>query len=256
MGGPRVIVVRAAGINCDQETVRAWELSGARPERVHVNRLIERPALLSEYDVLTVPGGFSYGDDISAGKILASQFARHLAEDIARFLAAGKFVLGVCNGFQVLVKANLLPGTGPAGQVTIGPNSNGRFEDRWVRLRVDTSRCPFLERGEVLEMPVAHGEGRVIFASEEVRGRLGEADQIALRYVGPDGQPGAYPHNPNGSEDHVAGLVDPTGRVLGLMPHPERHIFDVQHPLWTRRPRREEPDGLRVFRRLSRLLSS
>lgn len=256
MGAPRVIVVRAAGINCDAETVRAWELAGAAAERVHVNRLIERPALLGDYDVLTVPGGFSYGDDISAGKILASQLARNLAEEIARFRELGKLVLGICNGFQVLVKAGLLPGADLGGQVTIAGNDSGKFEDRWVRLRADTSRCPFLEKGELLEMPVAHAEGRVTVASAQTLGALRRADRIAFRYVGADGAAPVYPANPNGSDDGIAGLVDETGRVLGLMPHPERHVFSTQHPLWTRRRGEGEPDGLTLFRRLARFIGA
>lgn len=248
MSTTKVLVLRAAGINCDEETQRAWELAGATAERVHINRLIERPERLGEYDVLTVPGGFSYGDDISAGRILALQLETRLGDALRRFIDDGRFVLGICNGFQALVKAGLLPGPGFERQVTIARNTTGKYEDRWVTLRVETSRCPFLEKGETLRMPVGHGEGRVTLAPGDTLDRLRAADLVAFRYVSPDGGPAAYPANPNGSDDDIAGLVDASGRVLGLMPHPDRHLFPTQSPTWTRDGLAAEADGMRVFR--------
>jgi phosphoribosylformylglycinamidine synthase len=250
MAKTKVLVLRAAGINCDEETQRAWELAGATAERVHINRLIERPERLSEFDIFTIPGGFSYGDDISAGRILALQLETRLGDALRRFIDDGRFVLGICNGFQALVKAGLLPGAGFERQVTIARNALGRYEDRWVRLRVDTDRCPFLEKGEMLAMPVGHGEGRVTLAPGDTLDRLRSADLVAFRYVAAGDGPAEYPANPNGSDDDIAGLIDVTGRVVGLMPHPDRHLFGTQHPTWTRDGIAPEADGLRVFRRI------
>ncbi len=251
----RALVLRTAGINCDRETAFAWEQAGARADRVHVGRLIDAPDRLADYQILTVPGGFSFGDDIAAGKIFANQLVHHLADVIHAFLAKGGLVLGICNGFQVLVKCGLLPGS-PDGRLslrqraTVTSNDCGRFEDRWVHLRVDTERCAFLESGERLYLPVAHGEGKFVPEDGLTVEALDQAGQVAVRYVGPGGEdaPG-FPWNPNGSVGDVAGLCDPTGRVFGLMPHPERHILPWHHPQWTRLGPRDEGDGLRLFRR-------
>ena len=167
----KALVLRTAGTNCDWETCFAWQQAGAEADRVHINRLIDDPGRLDDYQILTVPGGFSYGDDISAGKILANQVVHHLADAVADFLAKDRLVLGICNGFQVLVKAGLLPG-GEDGRpslrqgATVTANDRGLFDDRWVRLRVDTDRCVFLEKGEVLEMPIAHAEGKFVPAED------------------------------------------------------------------------------------------
>ncbi|MCH7814130.1 MAG: phosphoribosylformylglycinamidine synthase I [Planctomycetes bacterium] len=244
-----VIVLRAAGINCDGETMHAWRLAGAAPRLVQVNELLAKPALLDEAQVLTLPGGFSYGDDIAAGTILANRLTRRLGETLAAFVDRGGLVLGICNGFQVLLKMGLLPGgsTGPQ-TVSLTVNTSARFEDRWVRVRVDTDRCPFLQAGPLWEAPVAHAEGRLVVDSDATLAALTDHGHVALRYVDADGLPGDYPVNPNGSVDGVAGLTDATGRVLGLMPHPERNVDRTQHPLWTRRPADAPATGLQVFR--------
>jgi len=239
MAKPTALVLRTAGTNCDEETCYAFELEGATAERVHVNRLIAEPKLLANYQILVLPGGFSYGDDISAGKILANQLVHHFAEAVRRFIAADKLVLGICNGFQVLVKARILPSLpgddgDTAQQATITYNDSGKFEDRWVYLQPGTDRCVFLDAERTIYLPVAHGQGKVCFADDCLLQKAGTAGQVALRYVDADGNFGGYPVNPNGSVDHIAGLCDATGRVLGLMPHPERFVHRTHHPRWTR----------------------
>ncbi|MFQ6049113.1 MAG: phosphoribosylformylglycinamidine synthase I, partial [Phycisphaerae bacterium] len=231
MASVRVLVLRAAGINCDQETAYAWQLAGATADLVHINRLIAQPRLLDHYQVLTIPGGFSYGDNIAAGKILASQIVHYLADQIRQFIQAGKLLLGICNGLQVLVKACLLPGWSQTPQpLTLSYNDSGRFEDRWVHLKVTCHHCVFLPPGQILHLPVAHAEGKVVARDRAVIRRLRREGLVALRYTDARGRPGPYPLNPNGSDDHIAGLTDPTGRILGLMPHPERFVQPTQHP--------------------------
>ncbi|MDO8302219.1 MAG: phosphoribosylformylglycinamidine synthase I [Sedimentisphaerales bacterium] len=249
----KAIVLRAAGINCDMETQYAFEMAGAQAQRIHINRVIENPAMLNEYQILVVPGGFSYGDDVAAGKILANQLKHHLYENVRQFIDAGKLVLGICNGFQVLVKAGLLPGptngeTASAEQpLTITNNDSGKFEDRWVYLEPVSNRCVFIEQGRRIALPIAHGEGKVVFKDEETRRYINENHYVAFKYVDKDGKEGSFPVNPNGSTDAIAGLTDATGRVLGLMPHPERFVRNTQHPHWTRLKDKRDADGTTIF---------
>jgi phosphoribosylformylglycinamidine synthase subunit PurQ / glutaminase len=249
MSNIKVLVLRTAGTNCDQETCHAFQLAGAQAEALHVNRLIEQPSLLDNYQILALPGGFSYGDDIAAGKILANQLIHHLRDAVRRFIDSNKLVLGICNGFQVLVKAGILPnlpGQNGSAQATITYNDSGKYEDRWVHLQPATDKCVFIQPGQRLYLPVAHGEGKVCFASPEILEQLKAQGQIAFRYVDENGNFGDFPVNPNGSTDHIAGLCDPTGRVLGLMPHPERFVHKTHHPRWTRTDI-SQPDGLTLF---------
>lgn len=248
MARVKVLVLRTAGINCDQETVFAWQQAGAQAELVHVDRLIESPARLADVQILTIPGGFSYGDDVSAGRILGNQLALHLLEPLRAFLDAGKLMLGICNGFQVLVKAGLLPGP-PGGEptVTLAFNDSSRFEARWVYLHVCTDRCAFLPAGATLRLPVAHAEGKVVVSDDDALADLRRRGQVALRYIDANGGPADYPANPNGSVDGIAGLTDATGQILGLMPHPERFVDPTHDPLWTRSAP-SEPDGRILFR--------
>lgn len=252
MSAPRALILRTAGTNCDEETAWAFEKAGAQADRVHVNRLREEPARLGEYQILAIPGGFTYGDDLGAGRVLANELEHFLAEPLARFLERGGLVIGICNGFQVLVKAGLLPGPG-GPRATLARNASGRFETRWVWLEATSDRTPFLCQGERLFLPCAHGEGRFVAeggpaAIEELLRR----GQVALRYIDEEGRPagGEYPANPNGSDGDVAGVCDSTGRIFGLMPHPERHVAFHHHPRWTREGRKpgDEGDGLRIFR--------
>ena len=253
MARVRVLVIRAPGINCDEETVYAWQRAGAEVDLKHVNQIIESPAVIDDYQVVTFPGGFAYGDDIAAGVILAQQVTLHLAERLRRLVERGGGLLGICNGFQVLVKAGLLPGNGVASgaerQVTVTFNDSAKFEARWVRLEVCTDHSIFLRQGEHLEMPIEHAEGKVITRDRADLDRLAGSGQVAVRYVDAAGRTDVYPANPNGSLNGIAGLCDRTGRVLGLMPHPERHQEHTNHPLWTRRTPTGSPDGLKLFER-------
>jgi phosphoribosylformylglycinamidine synthase len=251
---PRAMVLRAAGVNCDLETAHAFELAGARAQDVHVNRLIESPAMLEEFQILAIPGGFSYGDDISAGKILANQLMHHLRDALHAFRDAGKPIVGICNGFQVLIKTDLLPGPvqgqdGPPATLT--NNDCGHYVDRWVRLSPRSKKCIWTSGVQDFDCPMAHGEGKFVPASDAVRRALWDDDRVALVYVKPDGSPaaGQFPHNPNGSVDDIAGVTDSSGLVLGLMPHPERHLTPLQHPAWTRLEHLpDDGPGLRLFR--------
>ena len=255
----KAIVLRAAGINCDLETEHALELAGAQADRIHINRVIENPAMLEDYQIMVFPGGFSYGDDVAAGKILANQIVHHLTDAIKKFVEDGKLVLGICNGFQVLVKTGILPGLSDGDAVcrpslkdqpvSIIDNDCGKFLDRWNYLKCGTDRCVFIEPGCRIYLPIAHGEGKVITKTPEILDRLKGEGYVAFRYVDADGNSGDYPTNPNGSMDAIAGLTDSTGRVLGLMPHPERFVRMTQHPHWTRLERSGNGDGMMLFDR-------
>ncbi len=247
---PRALILRAPGINRDGDAALACELAGAAPERIHVNRIAEGSVRLRDYALLIIPGGFSYGDHLGAGKLLAVDLAHRLGEQLRAFVDDGRPVIGICNGFQVLVKAGVLPGRAGPPAVTLTDNCSGRFECRWVRLQADPqSPCVFTRGIErPIEVPVAHGEGRIAIDGPGALADLRAGGQVALRYLGDDGGPAAYPANPNGSQDDIAGLCNAQGNVLGLMPHPENAVLPQQHPRWTREPWRAHGDGLAIFR--------
>jgi phosphoribosylformylglycinamidine synthase len=250
MASPRVLILRAPGANCDAETQFAFEKAGAVAERIHINRLRENPKLLLQYQVMTIPGGFTYGDDVAAGKVLAVQLQHFLADALRSFRDKERLILGICNGFQALLKAGLIvpPDLDEGPVATLAHNSHGKFEDRWIHLSAAPGKCPFLKGYEMLHLPIAHGEGNFICSQGWILKGLSQAGQVVLRYVDANGSRGGFPINPNGSQDDIAGVCDPTGRVLGLMPHPERHVLPTQHPQWTRLGLASEGDGLRLFR--------
>jgi phosphoribosylformylglycinamidine synthase I len=251
MPAPRVLILRSPGANCDGETQFAFQRAEAEADLVHINRLRENPKLLHDYQILCIPGGFSYGDDIAAGKILAHQLMTFLADEIRRFRDKEKLILGVCNGFQVILKAGLLiPPDEDGPLATLAHNRHGRFEDRWIHMTAMPGKCVWLKDIDRLHLPIAHGEGAFACRKEWIVRGLAEAGQIVLRYSSDDGQAakGHFPNNPNGSQDDVAGICDATGRVLGLMPHPERHVLGTQHPRWTREGLKDEGEGMKVFR--------
>ena len=247
MSQPRVLVIRAPGTNCDAETRYAFQLAGARANVLHLNRWLESPRLIREVEMLCIPGGFSYGDDIAAGRIFANQLRYRLGDEIRRFRDEGGLVLGICNGFQVLLKSGLLDEhAADRPMATLAWNQSGRYVDRWVRLGVEGDRCVFLNGIETIALPIAHAEGNLQTVDQNAFDRLEQGGRFPLRYRPRDEADADY--NPNGAQGDVAGMCDATGRVLGLMPHPERYIDPRQHPSWTREPPAEEGPGLKIFR--------
>ena len=234
MLSPRALVLRAPGTNCDHETAHAFERAGAISRRVHVRALAERPTLFDDVQILCIPGGFSYGDDIASGRIFALELALRLGDALRSFRDRGGLVLGICNGFQVLLQTGLLLAD-DAGRprASLAHNRTGRFIDCWVRLAVRGTKCPFLHGLDgPFDLPIAHGEGRFVAASRADLEAFDAAGQLVLRY---EADPTGRSTNPNGAEANVAGACDCTGRVFGMMPHPERFIDATQHPAWNGR---------------------
>jgi phosphoribosylformylglycinamidine synthase I len=246
----RILVVRAPGTNCDRETGHAFERAGATVQHLHTNALLKKPGLLRAAHGLVLPGGFSYGDDLGAGTVLGTALRKRLRDPIRKMVDRGGIVLGICNGFQVLVKTGLLPGFDGEDdrRVALASNVQNHYEDRWVTLRADSDHCVFFRKGDVLQCPIAHAEGRFLVADDGVLGRLKTQDQVALRYLAPGGEtPAPHPFNPNGSTDDIAGICDPTGRILGLMPHPERNQFPWQDPRFHAGTAPRQPEGMLPF---------
>ena len=236
---PNICVLKTDGTNCDEETSYAFSKAGGKCRIVHLNQLRSDNDELANYQIIAIPGGFSYGDDIVSGKILALELTSFLKDQLQEFVAAGKLIIGICNGFQVLVRAGLLP-FGDIGnmQVTLAHNSSGHFECRWVELWVKDN-CVFTKGIYYAALQVAHGEGR-FYAEKNVLAKIESQKLVAVRYCSG--------HNPNGSLWDIAGICDPTGRIFGLMPHPERFVELTQHPNWRELPNDVEPRGLKIFK--------
>jgi phosphoribosylformylglycinamidine synthase len=239
----KVIVLRTAGTNCDAETAFAFKSFGAHVDLVHIKKLFDQKVYLSDYHILAIPGGFTYGDDIESGRLLANELSCKLGQELCRFISEKKLIIGICNGFQVLVKAGILPGPldkygatahNSSQKATLFNNDSGKFEDRWTHLKVEGDSLWTKGLGEIVYYPVAHAEGKFVPRDQIVLDVLKANGQIAFRYCSPRGTTPRYPENPNGSVEDIAGITDPTGRILGLMPHPERHFLFTQHPYWTR----------------------
>lgn len=234
---PKVCILRADGTNCDVELFYAFEKFGGAPEYVHVNELRRKEKDLKDFKVLALPGGFSYGDDIASGKIWAVELVSFFKNELGKFRQKGGIIIGICNGFQVLIRTGLLP-FGNLGKMdaTLAPNDSGHFECRWVRVKAEKSKCVFLQGNyDSGWMSVNHGEGN-FFANNETIKTIEQSDLVVFRYI----------DNPNGSINDIAGVCDPTGRVLGLMPHPEKFVDETQYPNW-RRENIRNPHGSFFF---------
>ncbi|MDP2585347.1 MAG: phosphoribosylformylglycinamidine synthase I [Candidatus Levybacteria bacterium] len=250
---PKVLVLKTDGTNCDAEMNNAFNKAHGNSAIVHVNELRSKEKRLSDYDIIGLPGGFSYGDDIKSGKILAIELTAYLGDQINDFISHGGLVLGVCNGFQVLVRTGLLP-FGVMGEMkaTLTDNDSGKFECRPVNLRVEDSKCVFMKdaKGEIITYPVAHGEGK-FYAKQAELEKVENEKLVIFRYADTLGNPTQqFPQNPNGSLNAIAGICDPSGRILGLMPHPERAVEETQYENWRRQRAIGQPirpEGLRIF---------
>ncbi|WP_083320644.1 phosphoribosylformylglycinamidine synthase subunit PurQ [Hymenobacter glacialis] len=266
-GAVRALILTGFGINCEEEFAAAYRMAGAEPTIVHLNQVLHGQVSIHDFDTLNFPGGFSFGDDLGSGVVLANKLryrqtgagGRTLLDDIKQFIADGKFVLGICNGFQVLVKLGLLPNLSGdvTPEVTLTHNASGRYEDRWVTLRVNAkANTPFLKGIDTLEVPVRHGEGRLVISDAAIQQRIEEGGFNCLSYLDASGDgTDIYPFNPNGAALNCAGLTDPTGQVFGLMPHPEAFLSAYNHPDWARRRRlnpeaSEEGEGLQIFKNI------
>jgi phosphoribosylformylglycinamidine synthase len=245
----KVASLFTAGTNCDEETMLAFERAGAKADRLHLNRLKKNRHFLEKYQILAIPGGFTYGDYISAGKILANELQYILEDSIAEFIQAGKLIIGICNGFQVLAKAGILPGFSHTQSVTLDVNDSNRFECRWVYLKANRqSPCIFTKDIDLMSVPVAHAEGKFVVDSQKTLDAIKKNNQDVFSYVNQKGGKAQYPDNPNGSIADIAGICDTTGRIFGLMPHPERASSIYQYPDWFVSKHMQEPIGLKVFK--------
>ena len=246
----RVLLPTGFGINCEAETEHAFSLVGAEVDRLHLNDVLDRPSILARARILALAGGFSFGDHLGAGRALANRLRCRLADDLDRFIGDGGVVLGVCNGFQTMVRLGLLPAGRPGPQtVTLTTNRHGAFYDGWITLSFDPrSPCVFTRGLDRLEVPVRHGEGRLIIGPA-ARTEIAEHHLGVCRYADPaTGTPtDRFPHDPNGSDDQLAGLCDPSGRIFGLMPHPEAFLYRESHPRWRSDPA-PQTLGVEVFR--------
>ena len=254
----RVLVITGLGLNCEVETEAAFRIAGARPERVHLLDLLDRASgkALADYPVVAFVGGFSFGDHMGAGFVFANKIRCHLYDDLLRFLERGGLAIGICNGFQTMVRLGMLPGFDGdyrTPRAALAPNDRLGYRDAWVTLGFDPgSPCVWTRDLTRLDLPARHGEGKLLVAAEDMA-RLEDAGQVVLRYLGPDGTPTeAWPHNPNGSPRGIAGVCDPSGRLFGLMPHPDAFLYPYQHPAWPRRRQdRDAPTegaGVAIFR--------
>jgi phosphoribosylformylglycinamidine synthase subunit PurQ / glutaminase len=251
---PKVLILAAPGINRTTVTKLAFELAGAQCDVVHINQLIGHEVSLDRYRIFCIPGGFSYGDHIQSGRILALelQHNRIIASQLMTHLKRGRYVIGICNGFQTLVQCGLLPfgKFQPLNEnkVSLAHNIPHKFQSRWVHLISSQSECKFVKKGELLTLPIEHGEGRFL-ASTQVLKLLSDNHQIVFKYCSEFGESAkTYPDNPNGSSLNIAGICDPTGQILGMMPHPEDFVRPEHHPNWRRT--KPNPDGLRFFQQL------
>ncbi len=262
MPRPKTLVITGYGINCEEETASAFRISGADAKILHINDIIANRSLLDEYQIMMFPGGFSYGDDTGSGKALANRIKNNLMDEIASFIQRDTLMLGICNGFQVLVNLGVIPavnGFTGRSEAALEYNTTFRYQCRWIDVKVDSGSPSVFTRGiDTMHIPVAHGEGN-FYAGEDILSSLVKNRLITMKYVKPDGSPaaGEFPYNPNGSVMDIASVCSPNGRIMGIMPHPERGMFFTQRDDWTllreeyRRRGGEIPEfssGIEIFR--------
>lgn len=268
----RALVLTGFGINCEVEMAAAYKMTGAEADIIHLNEVFHQRVKIHDYDIMNFPGGFSFGDDLGSAKVLANKFkykkmdsGLYFIEEIEKFLEKKKYIIGVCNGFQALVKMGLLPNTQGnfEQEATLTHNDSGKFEDRWVTVKVnERSASPFLRGMDLIDLPVRHGEGKLLIKDEQTRRAILDKNLNCLTYVDEKGEPTSeYPMNPNGSELNCAGLTDRSRQVLGLMPHPEAFLSLYNHPDWGRKKRQnpeisEEGQGLQMFKNIVEYIKS
>lgn len=256
MSTPRILLFTGFGLNCEEESARAWERAGAEPVRRHIQDVLASPSIFRDVQGLMVIGGFSFGDHMTSGHVFAHRIRHHLRDELLAFRERGGLVLGVCNGFQILTKLGLLPGLEPEAltpQTALLQNDCGTFRNHWVTLGFDpASPCVFTRGLDRMDLPIRHGEGKLYTPDRKLWAALRDRGCIPCHYLDARGAPATKPpDNPNGSLDAAAGLCDPTGRVFGLMPHPEAFLFPEQHPRWDLMPEKDRPAegaGLALFR--------
>lgn len=266
------LVITGFGINCEEEMAAAYRLAGAESKIVHLNDILVQGFLIHDFDIINFPGGFSFGDDIASAKVLANKIlykklasGKRFIDEIRQFLDEGKYILGVCNGFQALVKMGLLPNISDnlEQEVTLTKNDSGKFEDRWCYCKVPAqAHTPFLQGIDLIHLPVRHGEGKLIIKNETLQQNILDNFLCCLNYSDASGNPtDEYPFNPNGSELNCAGMTDKTGQIFGLMPHPEAYLSLYNHPNWGQIKRQhlnisEEGEGLKVFKNIVEYIES
>lgn len=255
---PKVCILRTDGTNCDEELFYAFEKFGGTPEYVHINQLRNKLKNLKTFRILALPGGFSYGDDVVSGKILAVELISFLKDEITNYINKEGLVLGICNGFQTLIRTGLLP-FNQLGKmsVTMAQNESGHFECRWIKLKSQKSKCVFLNEnaGQIGDFAINSGEGR-FFSTPDIIKKVEDENLVILRYVDEKGHPTQkYPQNPNGSINAIAGVCDPTGRIVGMQPHPEKFVDITQHPNW-RRQKFQKPHGAYIFENMVKFAKS
>lgn len=258
---PKVLVITGYGINCEEEIAYCFNKTGGQAEIVHINDLIDSRKKMSDYQILAIPGGFAYGDDTGAGNALSNRIRNHLNDEILSFIEKDKLAIGICNGFQMITNLGLVPATKNQygkREVVLMWNTSARYECRWIHVKNTSKKCVWTRNIDTLLLPVAHGEGN-FYAEPGILTEMKNNDQIALKYVKEDGSPAntEFPYNPNGALEDIAGITDPSGRLFGLMPHPERLHSFLNHPTWTLEKelisRQEktpsfEGEGLQIFR--------
>jgi len=260
------LIITGFGINCEEEMAAAYKLAGAETEIVHLNEIFLGKKSIHDFDILNFPGGFSFGDDLGSGKVLANKMkfrkmksGKIFLDDLKDFIAKGKYIFGICNGFQFLVKMGLLPDVANNfdQEVTLTKNNSAKYEDRWVWCKVNgDNNSPFLKDIEKFQVPVRHGEGKLIIKNEEIEEKIIENNLNCLSYCDENGnETSEYPQNPNGSDLNCAALTNESGQILGMMPHPEAFLSLYNHPNWGQLKRQnpqisEAGDGLKIFRNI------